>query len=182
MFPFTWLIPTLAYDVVGIYDEEFSQVLFNARPVKAAIKQTSRPMEHPLETGAIITDHKIVNPVEIDLSLICDSTDYRSVYSQARDLFRNSALLSVQTRTAIYGNMIITDMPHEETPELYDAIPIMLRLKEVVQVKSTPTYAPRDEKLLDTKQRGEQQGKKIDSGSFADEVQAGIADQLGGMP
>lgn len=171
-----YFIPTTAADIVAVYDDQYNQVFADARPMKASIKETSKPMEHPVETGVIITDHKVLQPVEIELPLICGGDNYRDVYQQIRDLYRNSALLVVQTKTDSYANMIITDMPHEEDPALYDAIPIALKLKEVLIIKSTPSYAPREAEHSDTVQRGEQKptSPKSFGTSFADQVQQSV--------
>jgi hypothetical protein len=115
-------------------------------------------MEHPLETGATITDHRIILPVNIELSLILASEDYRAVYQQVRDLFNKGDLLTVQTRVDSFPSMLIEKMPHDETPELYDGVALALSLKEAHFV--TPQFSalkvarPKDS---NTKARGQQQ-------------------------
>ena len=54
--------------------------------------------------------------------------------------------------------MIIQDMPHEETPEIYDSIVVTLRLKEVFFAPAPSTYDPEDETSSDTVHSGQQQG------------------------
>lgn len=135
-------------DVVGIYSNTgFTQQFAKARPLRAIVRETSRVMEHPVETGAVLADHHIINPVEIDLPMIVKSTDYSSVYTQIRQAFTNATSLSVKTRTGVYSDMILMDMPHEEEPDRFDAITITLRLRQVIfivagtsQVKSN--YSP----------------------------------------
>ena len=80
-------IPSAASDVVGVFDANFNQVFRLARPVKAQIHETSKPMEHPVETGIIITDHRIILPVEIEFSLILPPGEYRPVYQQIKQFF-----------------------------------------------------------------------------------------------
>ncbi|MHC5541895.1 phage baseplate protein, partial [Singulisphaera rosea] len=93
-----------------------------------------RVMEHPVETGVVLADHHIINPVEIDLPLIVSARDYAQTFSQIRQAFINATALSVKTRVGIYSDMIIADMPHEEEPDMYDVITIGLRLKQVIYV------------------------------------------------
>jgi hypothetical protein len=112
----------------------FGQMFANARPLKATVRETSKVMEHPVETGAVIADHHIINPVEIDLSMIVNSQFYAATYTQMRQAFVNATLLSVKTRVGTYSDMIIADMPHEEDAEQYDAITIALHLKQVLFV------------------------------------------------
>lgn len=127
-------------DVVGIYDDNFTQLFETARTIKASIKEDSKLMEHPVETGATITDFSIILPVEIELSLIAAGVDvYRAVYGQIRRAFTARTILTVQTWTGLYQNMLIQAMPHEEDPALSDAIAIGLKLKEVQIIEAQYT-------------------------------------------
>ena len=101
------LIPNASADVVAVFDQDFNQVFENARPIKAAVNEESKIMDHPLETGATISDHQIFLPIGIELSLILSRDDYRSVYQQIKQLFRTNSILTVQTRTDSYPNMLI---------------------------------------------------------------------------
>lgn len=133
-------IPSAASDVVAILDSGFNQIFASARPIKAFVNEPSKPMEHPLETGSIVTDNIIFLPREIELSMILPAPDYRSVYAQIVQTFRTATLLTVQTRTSTYKNMIIIAPPHEENADMFDAIPMIVKLKEV-QIVSAATAA-----------------------------------------
>lgn len=124
-------LPSASTDLVGVFDANFNQVFRQARPIRARVREISRPMEHPVETGVIITDHRIILPVEIEIIFILPAGEYRPIYQQIKQLFISAPLLSVQTRATTYKNMIIADLPHEEDPDLFDTISIALRLKEV---------------------------------------------------
>lgn len=151
-------------DVVGIFDgSSFQQLFVNARPLKATVRETSKIMEHPAETGIIIADHHIINPVEIDIPLMIQAQYYGAMYQQIKSAYINATTLSVQTRTDVYQNMIIADMPHDESPEFFDAIMLALHLKQVLYVSSvggvsspnSPTaYAPADPANSNTAQNG----------------------------
>ncbi len=138
------MTPTASQDVVGIFQQDTSAQLFtNARPIKAKVTQTATVMSHPVEDGSTITDHKIINPIEIELSLIMSLEDYQSVYKSIQDVFEKSTLLTVQTRSGTYRNMIISAMPHDEDAEIYDAIALALKLTEVKFAKFTTGTAPK---------------------------------------
>lgn len=132
------LIPTKSFDSVAILDKNYNQLFKKARSIKAVVKEQSKIMEHPIENGAIITDHRIILPVEIDLSMILASSDYQNVYKSIKQYYIQATLLIVQTRADTYTNQLITSLPHEEDPDMYDAITIALSLKQVVYV--TPKY------------------------------------------
>lgn len=152
------MISTNAQDVVAVLKSDFSQVFEKARAIKATIMRTSKAMEHPLETGASIVDHRIVLPTTIELSLILSSEDYRAVYQQVADLFKRGELLTVQTRVESFASMLIEKMPHDETPEMLDGVALALSLKEAQFVQ--PQFSPlkvRQPKDSNTVQRGQQQ-------------------------
>ncbi len=145
-------------DVVAIYDQNFRQMFELARPIKATVKEASKLMEHPLETGAVVTDFSIILPVEIELSIIASGAEYKSTYQRLRQSFRNRELLAVQTNTGLYESMLIQSLPHEEDPALFDAITIALSLKEVQLIEAQ--YA----KLTVTKVRNPVHASTVNKG------------------
>lgn len=155
------MIPTNAQDVVAVLDSNFKQVFQKARAIKATVIRASKAMEHPIETGATITDHRIILPVGIELSLVLATKDYRAVYQQVRDLFTNGDLLTVQTRVDSFPSMLIEKMPHDETPEMFDAVAVALSLKEAKfvqpQFSSLKVAQPKDS---NTVEKGQQQPKE----------------------
>lgn len=124
---------TASLDVVAVFDSQsFAQLFPDARPVKAAVRPTSRTMSHPLEDSTEIADHRIINPLEIDMQLIVSSDFYSSTYNQIKQLFTNATLLTVQTKTGVYQNMFIADMPHFEDADMYDTITTGIHFKEIL--------------------------------------------------
>lgn len=162
-------IATASSDVVGVFNQNFNQVFERARPLKATIKEEAKVFEHPIETGATITDFRIIQPIEIELSLILQSEDYRDVYQQIRQLFLNGELLVVQTKSGVYENQLIQAMPHEEDPGQYDAIILALKLKQAQfvtpQFSTLPVRQVRNPANSSTVPRGEQQPRESTRGS-----------------
>jgi hypothetical protein len=119
-----------AADVVAVLKgDAFEQVFEGARPMTAMVFEVATAMEHPLEDGSKTVDHVVMSPVEIDLPLMIVG-DYRSVFAQVRQLYLDKTLLTVQTRAATYSSMLIVEMPHDETAEVFDGLTVALRLKE----------------------------------------------------
>jgi len=136
------LTGSLNADVVGVFDQDsFRQLFETARPMKAFIRETSRVMEHPLETGALIADHKITDPRTIELLIIVNAADFNSAFQQIRNSWLNSQLLIVQTKAAVYKNMIIHNLPREEDPDRFNMTTINLQLKEVLYATDIGTTA-----------------------------------------
>lgn len=158
------LLSSLAkIDVVAVLDQEsFQQVFGNFRPMKASVRETSRVMDYPVETGAILSDHKIILPTEIQMAGMIKSEFYASAYAAIRNAWINSTLLSVQTRTGTYRNMIVADMPHEEDPDAQNAVMQFIRFREVqfgvpssvVPAASLSNYSPIDPRNNPTVSRG----------------------------
>jgi hypothetical protein len=135
-------IATASADVVAIFDQNFNQLFVTARPIKATVKEDSKVMEHPLETGATVVDHTIILPVEIEIAIIPTRGEYRDVYQRIRQAYKKRDLLVVQTKTGVYENQIIQSLPHEEDPEQFDTIAIGLKLREVQFVQAQFTKLP----------------------------------------
>lgn len=159
------LFPSFSQDVVAVFDESFNQVFPGARPMKATVNERSKIMEHPVETGSTIADHHIFDPTEIELSFMLLSVnlleDYRSVYQQIKQTYKASTILTIQTRTDSYANMVIYEMPHDESPELFDSILLACKLREVdfrdPQFGALPASQVQNKKQASTVERGEQQ-------------------------
>jgi len=156
-------VPSASADVVAIFDQNFIQLFTLARPIKAVVKEDSKLMEHPLETGVTIVDHSIILPIEIELSMIPTRGEYRDVYQRIRQSFKNRDLLVVQTKTGLYENLLLQSIPHEEDPELYDTITLALKLKEALivtaQYNKLPAKSVRNKTNASTVDKGQQQPK-----------------------
>lgn len=150
-------------DVVGVFDSSFNQLFPAARPIKATIKESAKGMEHPVEDGSTITDHRVILPTEIELTTMLVGAEYRDTYGRVKALFNKTELLIVQTKTGSYPDMMITDMPHDETADVYDGVPMTIKLKQVIlvsaQFQALPPAATQDKRNSSTVKRGEQTGK-----------------------
>lgn len=154
----TSLLPSFATDTVAIFTQDYEQIFKNARAIKAIVKEESKVMEHPVESGATIVDHRIIMPVEIELSLILTRADYKNTYHQLRDYYYNATLMIIQTRSGIYQNQLIQSMPHEEDPTQYDVLTLSLNLKQVIFVTAQYGTTPKNASNTNTADRGTQQG------------------------
>lgn len=160
-------------DIVQIIDQETSkQVFSNARPIKATIKETAKISKYPVETGYTSADNRVSNPTEIEIDLLIPSEYYNSVYPQIRNAWINATLLSVQTRTGIYKNLVIENMPHDEHPDFFSAIIMNLRLTEFILAGLTGTgnlqnYAPASPKYFDPVSLGLIQGINTTASSLS---------------
>lgn len=118
-------------DILGIYNGG-TQVFQKARPLKASVLEPSRIMKHPAETGVMLADHQVIDPVEIDLPLVIPAQYYAATYQQIIQARNAATLLSVKTPVNVYQNMIISKVPLDFSPEHFNAVIITLRLEQVL--------------------------------------------------
>jgi hypothetical protein len=113
-------------------------ILYGTAILSAMVNEQSEMPEHPIESGAKITDHKIIQPVEIDVRLVMPTYMYASVVRELNDLYTNSTQLRIKTKMQWYDNMVLQDKPHEEAPETVDRVVYTLHFKQVFIVE--PKY------------------------------------------
>lgn len=180
-----------AVDTVAIFDSvTLQQVLQEGRPMAAEVRETSMVMSHPVETGTILSDNHIINPIEIQMLMFVSSDNYNLIYGQLKQAFVAANSFTVQTRTGVYPNMIISDMPHREDSEMYDAIFIAIRFKEVLYVVPTSVspatqpanFSPADPINSNTVQTGEKFPKAVSNGNATavQSILTGFAFKIGG--
>ena len=148
----------MSQDVIAVLGADLKQVFERAQTLKLTVLPSSKLMEHPLENGATIVDHRVILPVEAELSLMLVSADYPTVYKEVEDLFLRGVLLTVQTRVTSLSNMIIGKMPHDESADVYDGVTLALSLKEAQFVQPQfSTFKVARPKDASTVKRGQQQ-------------------------
>ena len=133
------ILSTAAVDTVAVFGSGFTQLFPNARPLQDQVRENSRVMDHPLESGQLISDYKVILPIEIEMPMMVSSAYYLGTYQQIKAAYLSSELLTVLTRTGSYPNMIISEMPHQEDPERYNSITILLRFRQVQLVQPSVT-------------------------------------------
>lgn len=121
-------------DVVAILDAASKPVLVDAQYLEATVFDVAKLMEHPLESGSVTSDHIVFQPVEIDLPLMITGENAKKVHIELRKLYLTATKLIVQTRVDTYAFMVLTEIPHDETPDVADGITVKVRLREAVFV------------------------------------------------
>lgn len=163
-------------DVVGVYNTSDEQVFAQAIPMKVSVNRSSLQFEHPLEDSTVITDHRVILPDELQLSLIIPQGRYKDVYEQISTSFAKGDLLEVRTKAATYTDLVIQAMPHEENPEKFDAIELTMELKETqfesVSIEVLPFEEVEQKDQSSTVDRGEQ--NPAAEGSVATQIVDGV--------
>lgn len=135
-------MPGSQIEVVGIFDEGFNQLFVTAEAMRALVNENAKAMEHPMESGAVNTDHIVFLPTEIELSLILDPEDMPDVYKELKAKWMAAETVSVQTKTDTYTSMLITRIPHDEETDMYDTVGIGVRLRQIIVVSAQYAKLP----------------------------------------
>lgn len=158
---------SLAVDVVRITDELGNQMFASARAMRAAVDRSSELCEHPLETGNTIADFKVIKPNVAQLAVFIPSDAYGSAYKEIEQAYINSTSMIVQTRASTFANMVITDMPHDESPDLGDIVAISITLKEVFWFTSSVETMPAKEVAANKKTGAKSDASTVKQGQKA---------------
>ena len=172
----TALIPTFGEDVVAIFEQSENgddvQILQGANLMQASVSEDITFYKHPLENGRALVDHRIIQPVTIELRVILTTrasvlgglisgdldfeTTAQDIYNQLRELFVSGTVLSIQTRMNTYPNQIFQSIPHEETSEVFDGAIFSISSSEIQFETANVSFAPAENKNSDTLDRGKQ--------------------------
>jgi hypothetical protein len=125
-------------DEIAVFDKDFNQLFQDAVIHSIEVREDVKMMTHPVETGATVTDHRIIEPIEISIDIVPKQGTYRDVYNQLKAARDSGDPVRVQTRTHSYENMHIASMPHEETADMWGTVKITVQFKEVFFVE--PQY------------------------------------------
>lgn len=146
---------------VAVFDNNFNQLFPEAKIIKINVKEDITLMDHPLETGETLTDHAIIEPIEIEMDILIRDPNYINTYNIVKKLATEFTELTVQTNTGTYQNQVISSMPHIESNEIYDGTIINLKFKQALFI--TPQYgtvpiSPKNQNNNSTTDRGTQNG------------------------
>ena len=122
--------------IVAILNESTLAPMFpgGIGPMRVTVRETSKLTSWPVEDGTQRTDHRVLDPIEIDFPIIIASDETRNIFEQLRQVYLRGDSLTVQTRMRTYESMMIVEMPHDETPEMSDAVSVSVRMKQVLTV------------------------------------------------
>ncbi len=156
------------YIVAIINAQNFLPILqVGANPMRVTVRETSTLTSWPVEDGTQRTDHRVLDPIEIELPLILASDANRSLFDQLRQIYLRGDEVVVQTKMRTYESMMIVEMPHDETPDVFGSIPVSVRLKQVITVQpefgELPPSRVSNVNQSSTVQKGGQQTGGVDA-------------------
>lgn len=141
---------------------DFRQIFpLGAAPMRVSVSETSKLTSWPVEDGTMRSDHRVIDPIEIEMPIVMHGGVNRSLFDQLRQIFLRGDVLVIQTKMRTYDNMMVVEIPHEEMPDMQGAVMVSVRLKQFVTVApefgELPPSKVANENQSSTVQRGGQQ-------------------------
>lgn len=147
-------VPVPAEDVVGIFDENGNQVFSIARPVRCEIKRPTKIFTHPLENQRTLTDHKIIDQVEIEMTLLLRGERGIDAYRSIVQANIESQVFEIRTKFDSFPNMEIFSVPHNELPGQFDTALMKLSF---IEIQESPSSFAETSTTINTQERGRQE-------------------------
>lgn len=131
-------------DVVGVFQSSGNSapMFESAQAMKCQVHEDAKVMQHPMESGAVSSDHIVFLPTEIQLLVIPDPDGFQDAYQEIKDAWKAAKLVTVQTKTSSYPSMLIYRIPHDEDPEMFNTVAIEIRLRQVLIVQAQYAQLP----------------------------------------
>lgn len=145
---------------MSILDTAFALITSRTRSISGVIPDcTIREVhrdslittDHPVESGAIISDHAFMMPVEVEMTVGFSNSSARTegyvdmIYQALLALQKAREPLSIFTGKRAYRNMLIRDLMVTTDAHSENVLMVSARLKEVIitstQMTSTPQSA-----------------------------------------
>ena len=131
-------VNTSTQDLVAILEDgSLTQVFAAANPMRVGVREAAKLTQFPVEDGTTRSDHLVRLPIEITVDFLL-TDDTRNAFAELRAAFQQRTLLAIQTKVAVYFSMLITSIPHDETPDNGDSITVPITLQEWITVE--PEY------------------------------------------
>ena len=100
------------------------------------VDEPSKLCEHPVESGTVITDHKVIEPKRCTVTIAMPAYFQQLVIEELTDYYAKSTPLSVHDVGGIYTNMIIVNKPHETVAKTADRLIFTVEMKQIIVVSS----------------------------------------------
>lgn len=111
---------------------------FRTAVMNASAEQTGKVCDFPIESGAVISDHKVREPRRITATLVMPGVLAGQVVDQINYYYHHSRKIAIQMPTGIYTNMILEATPVNMNPEDVSRPKFELKFREVLIIE--PNY------------------------------------------
>lgn len=106
----------------------------------ADVNISSSIAEHPIETGQVIMDSAIRNPIKAKVTVYVPTMYYTTIYNEIKTYFETKKKIILLTKFGLYENMVLASMPYKLQANTIDRPAISLELQEVREVEAEIQY------------------------------------------
>lgn len=137
--------------------QNLREVLQDMEITRIAVEDSAKMFEHPIETGAVITDHEIFEPKRATLQAYI-SNDNASTLKELEYLYLSGAELQIRAGNKIIDKVMINSKPAEINSSVFDKTLYSITFKEFLEV--VPTYV----KMPPSKVANKSNASRVNSG------------------
>lgn len=115
---------------VIILDNDSLQELWAGSDImRVSVHETSKATRYAVEDGTSRNDHVIQNPTEISVSMVL-AGEVARLFQLLKQTYLDRKLVTVQTKTDVYTDMLVEEIPHEQDAGMTDGVTVDVRLLE----------------------------------------------------
>ena len=119
-------------------DKKDPQEVLNGLEIESMnFEDSIKLFEHPLETGAVITDHMIIEPNQVSLRAYISNDDTETL-KELEYLHLNGIPLKIRVQNKVLPKVVIKDKPFQVDGAHFDKSPYSITFREEQEV--TPVY------------------------------------------
>lgn len=123
--------------VIILDNDSLQEIWVGADVMRVSVHETSKATRYAVEDGTTRNDHVIQNPTEIEISMIL-AGEMAKLFQLLKQTYIERKLVTIQTKTDIYTNMLVEEIPHEQDAGMTDGVTVDVRLVEWREV--SPEY------------------------------------------
>lgn len=171
----------LSNKAVSIYENN-KEILTDVILIDIDAHDDAQTMDHPIESGALVTDHIIYNPNEITLRCWMPTMPflYDRALREIKNLYKQSREVTIKIRSDVFEPVIMVGKPVRVNADSLDHVVYELSFKQIL--KAVSQYVPMPASQVKHKQdastvsSGEKQPQK--STTVLDSFFTGIANRI----
>ena len=99
------------------------------------IHTPTKVAKHPVESGSVKMDNKVLEPIEIEATCILYISEYdtwmQRLYKALDD--KSDTTYTVQTKTDVYENLVLRDIVETQSKDKYDVVELKLKFIEMMK-------------------------------------------------
>lgn len=105
--------------------------------VEAKVNKESELCDHPVETGAILTDSSIILPTTAEIVIAMPTLYFEDIYNQIEEFRILKKKIILQTKYGVYRNLVIKDVSFDLEHDTIDRAKFTLVLREIQEFISS---------------------------------------------